>query len=419
MEELKIVSVKRKSFWKKLGPGLITGASDDDPSGIATYSQAGAQFGSKLLWTAIATYPLIISIQEMCARIGLVTKTGLMGTIKRYYPKYVLYTILLVCFPSIVLNIGADIAGMGAVGNLLFPKVPAFVFSIVFTLLLIYAIVVWNYRKIATVLKWLCISLFSYILIPFFTGTQWRSVLHDTFIPSFQWNADYLLALVGILGTTISPYLFFWQAAMEMEEENEQHIVVDKIIIEDMQTDVKGGLLLTNVVFYFIILTTGTVLFSAGIHKIDTVEQAAKALRPLAGNMSYILFTFGVLGTGFLAIPVLGGSLSYMLAETFNWEEGMNKKFNEARGFYITLIVSLMIGLGILFIGISPIQALIYTAVLYGIIAPVLIALILHICNNKKIMGEYVNNRWLNISGVITFLVMSFAAVGLIWLYFK
>jgi NRAMP (natural resistance-associated macrophage protein)-like metal ion transporter len=419
MGTLKRFSVKCIRFWKKLGPGLITGASDDDPSGIATYSQAGAQFGTKLLWTAIATYPLIISIQEMCARIGLVTDTGLMGTIKKYYPKYVLYLILLICFPSIVLNIGADIAGMGAVGNLLFPRVPAFVFSIVFTVFLMYAVIVWNYRRIATVLKWLCITLFCYILIPFFTTTNWRAVVKDTFIPTIQWNADYLLALVGILGTTISPYLFFWQAAMEVEEENERHIVVDKKIISDMQTDVKGGLLLTNIVFYFIILTTGTVLFTAGIHKINTVEQAAKALQPLAGNLSYVLFAVGVLGTGFLAIPVLGGSLSYMLAETFNWEEGMNKKFHEARGFYITLIVSLIIGLCILFIGISPIQALIYTAVLYGIIAPVLIALILHICNNKKIMGEYTNGKWLNISGVVTFLIMLFAAVGLIYFYLK
>ncbi len=416
---LKRIAAKFTGFWKKLGPGLITGASDDDPSGIATYSQAGAQFGTKLLWTALATYPLIISIQEMCARIGLVTDAGLMGTIKKYYPKYVLYLILVICFPSIVLNIGADIAGMGAVGNLLFPKVPAFIFSIVFTLFLLYAVIVWNYRKIATILKWLCITLFCYILIPFFTSTNWLAVVKNTFLPTIQWNADYLMALVGILGTTISPYLFFWQAAMEMEEENEKHIVVDKHIIADMQTDVKGGLLLTNIVFYFIILTTGTVLFNAGIHKINTVEEAAKALQPLAGNLSYVLFAVGVLGTGFLAIPVLGGSLSYMLAETFNWEEGMNKKFHEAKGFYITLIVSLIIGLCILFIGISPIQALIYTAVLYGIIAPVLIALILHICNNKKIMGEFTNSRWLNISGILTFLIMLFAAVGLIWVYFK
>jgi Mn2+/Fe2+ NRAMP family transporter len=282
-----------------------------------------------------------------------------------------------------------------------------------------YTIIVWNYRKIATVLKWLCITLFCYILIPFFTNTKWAQVLTDTVLPGVQWDRDYLLALVGILGTTISPYLFFWQASMEMEEEDEQQLVVDKKIIADMETDVKGGLLLTNLVFYFIILTTGTVLFNAGIHDINTVEDAAKALEPLAGSMSYALFATGVLGTGFLAIPVLGGSLSYMLAETFNWKEGMNKKFNEAKGFYITLIVSLLIGLLILFTGISPIQALIYTAVLYGIIAPVLIALILHICNNKKIMGEYVNGKWANILGTITFLLMSVAAVALIWLYVK
>jgi Mn2+/Fe2+ NRAMP family transporter len=282
-----------------------------------------------------------------------------------------------------------------------------------------YAIIVWNYRKIATILKWLCITLFCYILIPFFTTTNWLAVVRDTFIPTLRWKADYLLALVGILGTTISPYLFFWQAAMEMEEENEKHVLVDKRIIADMQTDVKGGLLLTNIVFYFIILTTGTVLFNAGIHQINTVEEAAKALQPLAGNFSYALFAIGVLGTGFLAIPVLGGSLSYMLAETFNWQEGMNKKFHEAKGFYITLIVSLLVGLCILFIGISPIQALIYTAVLYGIVAPILIALILHICNNKKIMGKYTNDTWTNVVGLLTFLIMLFAAAAMIYFYFK
>lgn len=412
-------TIKIGKFWKNLGPGLITGASDDDPSGIATYSQAGAKFGYQLLWTAIASYPLIISIQEMCARIGLVTDKGLMGNIKRYYPKWVLYLILLICFPSIILNIGADIAGMGAVGNMLFPRVPAFVFSILFTTILIYAVVQWNYHRISTVLKYLCITLFCYIIIPFLSETDWSLVLRNTVVPEFKFDRDYLLALVGILGTTISPYLFFWQASMEVEEENEKRIVVDKRILNDMKTDVKGGLLLTNLVFYFIVLTTGTVLFNAGIHNIETVEDAAKALQPLAGNASYALFAIGVLGTGFLAIPVLGGSLSYMLAETFGWEEGMNKKFHEAKGFYITLIVSLVTGLLILFIGISPVQALIYTAVLYGIVAPVLIAIILHICNNKKIMDEYRNGRWSNISGFITFLLMSFAAVALIWLYFK
>ena len=406
---------KVTKFWKKLGPGLITGASDDDPSGIATYSQAGAKYGTKLLWTALLTYPLIVAIQEMCARIGLVTDRGLMGTIKKYYPGYIVYFILLISFPSIALNIGADIAGMGAVGNLIFPQVPAYIFSVVFTFLLLFFLIKWNYRQIATVLKWLCISLFCYILIPFFITKDWLSVVKNTFIPVIEWDENYLLALVGILGTTISPYLFFWQASMEMEEENELKLIVDKKVIGNMETDVKGGLFLTNIVFYFIILTTGSVLFQAGIHTIDTVEDAAKALQPLAGDMAYLLFAVGVLGTGFLAIPVLGGSLSYMLAETFNWSEGMNKKFHEAKEFYITLIVSLVIGLVILFTGISPVQALIYTAVLYGIIAPVLIGLILHICNNKKIMGKYTNDRTANILGFTALVIMSAAALALLY----
>ena len=205
-----------QKFWKNLGPGLVTGASDDDPSGIATYSQAGAMFGLKLLWTAVITYPMMVAVQEMCARIGLVTKQGLTGTIKKYYPKYILYLILLLSFPSITLNIGADIAGMGAVANLLVPEIPSFIFSIVFTGILMYSIVFWNYRKISNVLKWLCLTLFSYILIPFISHTDWLEVIKNTLIPSFENSKVYYLTLVGILGTTISPYLFFWQASMEV-----------------------------------------------------------------------------------------------------------------------------------------------------------------------------------------------------------
>lgn len=405
-----------KRLWRVMGPGLITGASDDDPSGIATYSQAGARFGTSFLWTAILTYPLMIALQEMCARIGLVTRNGLMATIKKFYPKQVVYLILLVSFPSITLNIGADIAGMGAVGNLLFPAVPAYAFSVAFTFLLMYATIVWSYRKIATVLKWLCLTLLTYILIPFFSETPWRQVALDTFIPHLQWNKDYLLIFVGILGTTVSPYLFFWQASMEVEEENEKHLLVDKTVIGEMNTDVKAGLLLTNLVFYFILLASGTVLYQSGIREINTVDDAAVALKPLAGNAAYLLFALGVLGTGFLAIPVLAGSLSYMLAETFNWEEGMNKKFHEAKGFYITLIISLLVGLSIHYMGISPVKALLYTAVLYGLIAPVVIALVLHISNNKKIMGEYRNRFWSNFWGVITLVLMTGAGVLLIWL---
>ena len=404
-----------KNFWQVIGPGFVTGASDDDPSGIATYSQAGAKFGSMLLWTAIVTYPLMVAIQEMCARIGLVTGHGLAGIIKRYYSKRVLYLILLVSFPSITLNIGADIAGMGAVGNLLIPQIPAFVFSVIFTAFLMYSIIFWSYHKIAKILKWLCLALFSYIIIPFLIDTDWTNAFLHTFIPRWQNTADYFTALVAILGTTISPYLFFWQTSMEVEEVHEKHIVVDKKMISLMKTDIEGGMFLTNIVFYFIILTTGTVLFTQGIHEVSTVEEAAQALRPLAGNMAYALFAVGVLGTGFLAVPVLAGSLSYILAEVFQWEEGLDKKFHEAKGFYLTLIVSLVLGLFMQFAGISPIKALIYTAVLYGIVSPVLISIILHICNDKKIMRGYTNNFASNFLGVASLLLMTVSALLLIY----
>ncbi len=415
MNPTKKFSDKIKNFWKKLGPGLITGASDDDPSGIATYSQAGAKYGFQLLWTAIFTYPLMVVIQEMCARIGIVTKQGLTANIKQYYSKTILYIILAISFPSIVLNIGADIAGMGAVGNLIFPAIPSFLFSIIFTILLMYSIIFWNYDKIASILKWLCITLFSYILIPFIVKSDWILVFKNAFIPTFKYDKDFFMILVGILGTTISPYLFFWQTSMEVEEGLEKKIVVDKKVIGDMQIDIKAGMFFTTIVFFFIILTSGSVLFNAGIHSINTVEEAAKALQPLAGDFAYTLFAIGVLGTGFLAIPVLAGALSYMMSETFGWEEGLNKKFHEAKGFYLTMVVSLIIGLSINFIGISPIQALIYTAVLYGLTAPVLIGLILHICNQQKIMGEYTNGKFTNLFGIITFLLMFVSAIFLVY----
>jgi Mn2+/Fe2+ NRAMP family transporter len=278
-----------------------------------------------------------------------------------------------------------------------------------------FSIIFLSYRKIAAVLKWLCISLFSYLIIPFLIDTDWTSVAKNAFIPKFIYDKDYFLMLVGILGTTISPYLFFWQASMEVEEGLEKRLMVDKKTIANMEVDVKGGMFFTTLVFFFIILTSGTVLFNAGIHNITTVEEAAKALQPLAGNFAYALFALGVLGTGFLAIPVLAGALSYMMAETFGWQEGLNKKFNEAPGFYITMIISLLIGLSINFFGISPIKALIYTAVLYGITAPILIGLILHICNQEKIMGKFTNKKWTNLLGGFTFVLMTAAALCLLY----
>ena len=416
-----ILSARIKKYLRILGPGLITGASDDDPSGIATYSQAGAGFGFGTLWTAIITLPLMATVQEMCARIGMVTKEGLTGTLKKKYPKSILYMMALVSFPAITLNIGADIEGMGAVANLILPQIPTFAFSIIITALLIFFIIKFPYKKLAAILKWLCLSLLLYIVVPFLVHADWINVMKSTFIPTIHFNKAFFEILVAILGTTISPYLFFWQATMEAEDISHNHkkIIMNKRILDNMKMDVDFGMLFSNLVMFFIILTTGAVLYKAGIRQIDTVGQAAKALEPLTGKLAYLLFAVGVVGTGFLAIPVLAGCLSYILAETFNWKQGLDKKFHDAKGFYITLIVSLIVGLSLDFLGISPIKALIYTAILYGLTAPVMIAIIMHICNNKKVMEEYTNKRWSNVLGSLTLLLMSVAAVALIYFQFK
>ena len=417
MTENKKLIVRIKRFWRILGPGLITGASDDDPSGIATYSQAGAGFGLATLWTALITFPLMASIQEMCARIGMVTSQGLTGTLKRHYSRPLLYTMVLFSFPAIVLNIGADIAGMGAVATLLFPGVHANYFSLGFTIILLVAIIYLPYQKIASILKYLCSFLLVYLIVPFLFKQDWPALIRATFIPTLKFNSDFIGILVAILGTTISPYLFFWQATMAVEDMNhkKRHLIVDKRLIQSMNMDVYFGMFFSNLVMFFIILTTGTVLFNGGIHQIDTVEQAAQALEPLAGKGAYILFSLGVIGTGFLAIPVLSGSLSYIVSEVFGWEEGLDKKFHEAKPFYLVVTVSLILGLLINHVGISPIKALIYTATLYGITSPVIIAIVLHISNNKKIMGEHTNGRRSNILGVTTFALMTISVLFLLY----
>jgi len=410
------ISAKLSRFWQILGPGLVTGASDDDPSGIATYSQAGAAFGLSTLWTALITFPLMASIQEMCARIGLVTSHGLAGTLRANYSKPVLYLMLLFSFPAIVMNIGADIAGMGAVGNLLIPTVPSAYFSLFFTILLLVLIVYLPYQKIASVLKYLCIVLLVYLIIPFLYKQDLLAIVKATFIPTIKFNKEFISILVAILGTTISPYLFFWQATMEVEQQKKKHLMVDKRIISEMKQDVDFGMLFSNMVMFFLILTTGTVLFNGGIHQIDTVEQAAQALKPLAGNSAYLLFAIGVIGTGLLAIPVLSGSLSYIVTETFGWKNGLDKKFHDAKIFYVIVAISLVLGLLMNYIGISPIKALIYSAILYGMTAPVLIAIILHISNNQKIMGKFTNGKKANILGFAALILMTIAAVTLIYM---
>ena len=403
-----------------LGPGLVTGASDDDPSGIATYSQAGAQFGLTTLWLALFTFPLMAAIQGMCARIGIVTSQGLTVTLKKHYSKPLLYIMLLFSFPAITLNIGADIQGMGAVANMIFPSIPVSVFCISFTAILMFVIIKYPYQKIAMILKWLCLSLLLYIIVPFLVKQNWVAVAKNTFIPTIKFNKEFFSIVVAILGTTISPYLFFWQATMEAENiaHSKKKVIVNKRILGNMKTDVNIGMLLSNLVMFFIILTTGSVLYNAGVRQIDTVDQAAKALEPLAGKLTYLVFAIGVLGTGLLAIPVLAGSQSYMLAETFGWEAGLDKKFSQAKAFYISIIISLLVGLSLDFLGISPIKALIFTAIAYGLTAPILIAIILHIGNNKKIMNTNTNSKISNVLGFITLAIMTVAAVALIYFLF-
>ena len=393
---------------------MVTGASDDDPSGIATYSQAGAAFGLATLWTALIAFPLMASIQQMCARIGLITSQGLTGTLKKHYPRPVLYLMLLFSFPAIVMNIGADIAGMGAVGNLLFPSIDANFFSVFFTIVLLGLIIYLPYQKMASVLKYLCIVMLVYFVVPFLYQQDFSEIIKSTFVPTLRFDKDFIAIIVGILGTTIS----FWQASVEVEEfkNKRKHLVVNKKIIQEINQDVDFGMTVSGFVMFFIILTTGTVLFKGGIHQIDTVEQAALALKPLAGNLAYLLFAIGVIGTGFIAIPVLSGSISYIITETFGWDQGLDKKFHEAKEFYVIIGISLILGLSLNYIGITPIQSLIYTAILYGLTAPVLIAIILHISNNKKIMGDNVNGRLTNILGFTAFFVMTAAAVALIYL---
>ena len=409
---------KLVQFWKILGPGLITGASDDDPSGIATYSQAGAKYGLSTLWTAVVCFPLMYVIQEMCARIGIVTNKGLAGIVKQYYPKWMLYFLIILSCPAIILNIAADIAGMGAVSNMILPSIPAPFFSIGFTILLLICTIRLSYQRLAAIMKYLCLVLLVYIIVPFLAHQDFRKIVSNTLIPHFKITKDYMLVLVGILGTTISPYLFFWQASMETEMigGKKKHIMLDKFILPNMKKDVKYGMFFSVLVMYFITFTAGSVLNSNGVNNINTVQDAAKALQPLAGDLAYLLFAIGVIGISFLAIPVLAGSVSYIIAETFGWSEGLNKPFHEAREFYFVMIISTLLGLIIQLAGIDPIKALIFTAVLYGATAPVLIGVILHICNNKRIMEKYTNSVLTNIVGIIALLLMAIAAIVMFFL---
>jgi NRAMP (natural resistance-associated macrophage protein)-like metal ion transporter len=406
---------KLKGLWKAIGPGFITGVSDDDPSGIASYSQVGALFGLKFLWTALFTYPLMYVIQTMCAKIGIVSQTGLIGIVKKNYSPKIAWCTFLIVAPAIVLNIAANLAGMSAVLNLLFPGIPKNVFGVLIVLITVGYLFFCRYRTVSTIFKLFALALLCYFIIPFLVQENWWEVFYFTFIPHFEWNKEYMYYFVAILGTTLSPYLFFWQSSLSHEHKMQGHNS-NATEVRRMKLDVNFGMLTSNLGMYFIILTAASVLFPHGIH-IETVQDAAKALEPLAGEFAFLFFALGVLGVGFLAIPVLAGCIGYMLAELLHWSKGLEKVWHQAKAFYAVITASLLIAVGINFIGIDPIEALIFTAVVYGLMTPFILGLILHISNNKKIMGSHTNSLFYNILGFIALVVMSLAALFLIYLW--
>lgn len=412
---------KIKKYLSSLGPGFITGASDDDPSGIATYSQTGSLFGYNQLWTALFGLPFMSAVQEMCGRIGLVTGKGLAGVLRKYYAKPVLYTAVFLLLIANTINIGADLGAMAEAGQMLFGV--RFIYWLLgITVLTLVLEIFVSYKTYARFLKYLTFSLFSYVIAAFIVHQDWTRIAYTTLVPNFSFNKDYLLNVVAILGTTISPYLFFWQAGEEVEEEIEEgklrimgqgQPLIHKTDIKKMRFDTFSGMFFSQAVMFFIIVTTASTLYVNGIHNIETATQAASALRPLAGEGAYLLFALGIIGTGLLAVPVLAGSASYALSEAFGWREGLYRKVTRAHGFYGVITIATLVGLLVNFTPLKPFQMLYYTAVLNGIVAPPLLIMILLIANNKNVLGKYTNSRLANILGWGIVIVMSLASFGL------
>ena len=384
---------------RSLGPGVITGAADDDPSGIATYSVAGAQLGTKLLWTALLTWPLMAAVQMMCARVGKVTGQGLAGNFKQRFPRWLLGVFIVALLVANTINIAADLAGMADAAEML-SGVKSRVFVLVFAVLISWATVRLHYHQIAKVLKWLVLVLFAYPVTAFVAGADWSRVLRATLVPTMPHSRDEWSTLVAILGTTISPYLFFWQASEEVEEEKAagqstlaQRRGATLKELELRNIDVGVGAFFSNMVMFFIILTTAITLNRHGITHIETTRQAAEALRPLAGKFAATLFTIGIVGVGFLAIPTLAGSTAYAFAETLGWRQGLDKELKRARAFYALILLSTGVGGGLDFIGVNPVKALYWTAVINGLLAPFLLVAILVVASDRKLMQSQPSSR--------------------------
>ena len=408
-----------RSLLQSLGPGIVTGAADDDPSGIATYSVAGAQLGTKLLWTALLTWPLMAAVQIMCARIGKVTGLGLAANFKQRFPRWLLLVFVVALLIANTINIAADLAGMADASAML-SGINSHWFVIVFALLISWATVHLQYQQIANVLKWLVLVLFAYPVTAFVVGADWGQVLRATLVPSMPHTKTEWATLVAILGTTISPYLFFWQASEEVEEEKSagqsslaQRRGATPEELELRNIDVGVGAFFSNAVMFFIILTTAITLNKHGIVNIETSRQAAEALRPFAGNFAATLFTLGIVGVGFLAIPTLAGSAAYAFAETLGWRQGLNKKLKQARWFYALILVSTAAGVALDFIDINPVKALYWTAVINGLLAPFLLVAILIVAADKKLMRGQPSSRLGWVVVALTTIAMFAAGVAM------
>ena len=409
-----------RRFLQIMGPGLITGASDDDPSGIGTYATAGAQLGHAPLWMALATFPMMASIQYICAKIGLVSGQGIAGALRQKYPKSLLYAVVIGLMAANTINAGVDIVAIAAGVNLLLPiPITAMVVPIAAGILVVQ---IWgSYRRIARIFKWLTLALFAYIASAFFARPDWGEVARGTLLPTVRLDSMFLATLVAILGTTISPYLFFWQASQEVEElvarGKKRLWRRKKAMDEELEYafwDVNVGMFFSNLVMYFIILSSAATLHRAGKTDIGSAAEAAEALRPLAGDAATILMAVGLIGTGLLAVPILTGSASYAVCETAGWKCSLDAKPGKAKEFYIVLGLSTLGGLLVNFLGVSPMDALFWTAVINGFLAPPLLVVIMLIANNKEVMGKRVNTRWENFLGWGTTAVMFAAAIALI-----
>ena len=407
-----------RRFFRDLGPGLITGAADDDPSGIATYSSAGASFGFSMLWAAIFTIPLMSAVQLMCARIGLVSRRGLASVLRRHYSARLLWFACVLLLVANVVNIAADLAGMAEAIELL-TGLPSLWLIAPVTALVLVLLAFGSYRVIVRIFKWLTLVLFAYVGAGFLARPDWLRVLENTLVPRVSFDQSYLMTLVALLGTTISPYLFFWQAAHEVEEEKAlerdvarpRETVLEKL--RKARTDVLVGMSISNVIAYFIILTTAATLHAAGQRDIQTSREAAQALRPIAGNFAEELFCVGLIGAGFLGVPVLAGSAAYAVAEAGAWRRGIARRPRIAPKFYAVIALATVGGMVIDYAGVNAIRMLFWAAVVNGVLAPPLIAIILHVSNNRSVMGAYTNGRLLNVLGIATTVVMTAAAIAM------